>query len=279
MDQIPRIMRFQKANQSPKTTDLAALPRLSRRARAELRQAGIVTMEQFAALSIAELQQIKGIKTTAAALKANAQAFVDNRPVWLATLSETRCAGGWTLDLETASLPGGDGSLWCIGWSVGQGNTQIALLAPEKDGQTLELPDGQKVICVDRPAALWEPVYASAVADDKPIYHWTGFDRHILRASAPDPIRAALDSRMTDLHHLFTHAVRLPVRSYSIKVVAAHFGFAWSGYQEWWRAETDYRRWLITGDIRLLAQACAYQRDDVLALQVVWDWLLANQPL
>src|SRR3990172_2744542 len=63
--------------------DIALLPHLSRLAREHLRRAGITSLHQFAALTIEELQQIKGIKTTAAALRANARAYVENRPVWV----------------------------------------------------------------------------------------------------------------------------------------------------------------------------------------------------
>lgn len=260
------------------TLDISLLPRLRSQTQAVLRQAGITTLDQFASLSIEELQQFKGIKTTAFALKANAQAYVENRPVWFNEIPEVLNNGGWMLDLETAALAGGDGLPWAIGWSDQQGRTQITILVPHSDERTLELLDGQIVHIVPDVDALWQCVYDSVSVDDKPIYHWTGFDAGVLQSTAPDPIRKSLGPRMHDLHRTFINTVRLPQKSYSIKKVAAYFGFSWSGYQEWWQAETDYRIWLDTGEIELLAQACAYQRDDVIALVEVWSWLVTNNP-
>jgi predicted RecB family nuclease len=264
--------------QAKTTLDLGLLPHLRQQTRDNLRRAGVSSLDQFAALSVTELQQIKGIKTTAPALKANAQAYVQQQPVWFNPLPESLQAGGWMLDLETAALAGGDGLPWSIGWGDHHGEMHVVVVAPYQDERILKLPDGNSVILVADKDAAWQTVANSVMVNNLPIYHWTGFDASIMQSTAPKAIRTALEPRMHDLHRTFINTVRLPQKSYSIKKVAVYFGFFWSGYQDWWRAETDYRDWLETGDEQSLAQACDYQRDDVLALVEIWSWLVNNRP-
>jgi predicted RecB family nuclease len=258
--------------------ELNLLPNLRRQTRENLYQAGIYTLEQFAALSVEELQQIKGIKTTAPALKANAQAYVEQCPVWFNPLQDEVLDGGWMLDLETAALAGGDGMPWSIGWGKSKQEMNVVVVAKYQDERELTLPDGNKVVLVEDEDRAWETVFDSVLVDNLPIYSWTSFDAAILEQTAPDRVREELAPRMRDLHRVFVNTVRLPQKSYSIKVVAAYFGFFWVGYQEWWRAETDYRQWLETGDDEDLMHACDYQRDDVLAMVVIWNWLVQNYP-
>lgn len=256
--------------------DLSLLPRLSRQARENLYRAGITTLHELAALSVEELQRIKGIKKTAHAHHASARAYVENCPVWMQPVPEVLHQGGWMFDLETAALTGGDGLPWSLGWSDEQGVSQIALVAPGKARGVVSLLGFAKLILVGDTDEAWQAFYESVGVDDKPIYHWTGFDAGVLRATAPLHIRQALLGRMHDLHHTFVNTVRLPLKSYSIKKVAPYFGFNWSGYEEWWAAETDYRRWLATDNADYIYRSCGYQRDDVLALAVIWDWLVKN---
>ncbi|MBA3875219.1 MAG: ribonuclease H-like domain-containing protein, partial [Anaerolineae bacterium] len=256
--------------------DLSLLPRLNAQARKHLERGGITSLQQLAALSIEELQRFKGIKKTAASHRANALAFVEDRPVWVNAMPDVLHRGGWMFDLETAALPGGDGLPWSLGWSDEAGNSQIAIVAPDYPRARVMLPPiGELIIVRDKDEA-WEAFHESVGVDDKPIYHWSGFDAGVMRATAPDAVKNALLGRMHDLHSTFVNTVRLPLRSYSIKKVAAYFGFSWKGYAEWWAAETDYRKWLISGEVQHITHACEYQRDDVLALAVVWKWLIEN---
>ena len=256
--------------------DLSLLPRLNSQTRKHLERGGITNLQQLAALSVEELQRFKGIKSTAASHRANALAFVENRPVWVNPIPDLLHRGGWMFDLETAALPGGDGMPWSLGWSDESGHSQNAIVAPDFPRARVMLPPiGELIIVRDKDEA-WEAFYQSVGVDDKPIYHWSGFDAGVMRATAPDAVKHALLGRMHDLHQTFVTTVRLPLRSYSIKKVAAYFGFSWKGYDAWWAAETDYRKWLISGDQQHIINACEYQRDDVLALAVVWKWLINN---
>lgn len=256
--------------------DLSLLPRLNSQTRRNLERGGITSLQQLAALTVEELQRFKGIKTSAASHRANALAFVENRPVWVGMMPDMLHQGGWMFDLETAALPGGDGMPWSLGWSDEAGNSQIAIVAPNQPHQRVTIdPIGELITVKDKDEA-WRVFHESVGVDDKPIYHWSGFDAGVMKATAPASVKNALLGRMHDLHHTFVNTVRLPLRSYSIKKVAAYFGFSWSGYEEWWAAETDYRKWLVSGEVEHITHACQYQRDDVLALAVVWKWLIEN---
>lgn len=256
--------------------DLSLLPRLTSQTKKQLQRGGINTLQELAALSVEELQRFKGIKKTAASHLANARAYVEDRPVWVSQMPDLLHGGGWMFDLETAALPGGDGMPWSLGWSDEHGTSQIAIVAPGQPHQRVHLPPIGELITVKDKDEAWEVFYESVSANDKPIYHWSGFDAGVMKATAPDFVKHALLWRMHDLHNTFVNTVRLPLRSYSIKKVAAYFGFHYSGYEEWWAAETDYRRWLVSGEVEHITRACGYQRDDVLALAIIWKWLIEN---
>ena len=251
---------------------------VSRTTRANLEAAGIRRLEDVVARSPDALQAIKGIgPKTAPRIRANAQAWLENRPVWLDALPEVCRQPGWMFDLETWEVRGRTVP-WCMGWCDGDGQTLIALVAPVQLPETLALPDGQTVILAPDSDAAWE-VFAGAVGeDDRPIFHWSGYDAAILRGSAPAHVTPQLMPRLHDLNATLKRVVSLPLKSTSIKPVSTHLGFAWPGYQDWFAAYLDYRHWLDTGSLEALARACLYQRADVQSMALVWRWLVDHAP-
>ncbi|NLX10822.1 MAG: TM0106 family RecB-like putative nuclease [Chloroflexi bacterium] len=238
-----------------------------------LKRAGLATLAQVAAVPPDDLQKVKGIgPVTAPVIRANAQAWVEDRPVRFAPLPDVCRRDGWMFDLETL----GEGIPWCLGWCDTQGRTRIALVAPVTRPQTLYLPDGQPVTLAPDPGAAWEAFADSVAAHDGPIFHWTGYDAAILDRTAPPDVKAALAPRLHDLHRTLTRTVSLPLGSTSIKTVSTYLGYSWPGYQDWFAAYEDYRRWLQTGDSDVLAQACTYQRADVESMAWVWRWLVSE---
>jgi uncharacterized protein len=249
------------------------LYRVSRKTCENLKQAGLTTLAQIAALSPDDLERIKGIgKITAPVIRANAQAWVEKRPVWHNRLPDDCCQSGWMFDLETLE----SGQPWSLGWCDTQGQTHIALVAPVLKTQTLDLVDGQSVILASSSQEAWRVFAAAMAGQNDRIYHWTGFDAGVLRGTAPYNVRERLDTRMRDLHHIFTHAVSMPLGSTSIKAVSAYLGFPWPGYNHWLAAYLDYREWLESGDLSALTRACMYQRADVQSMAWVWRWLVSN---
>jgi predicted RecB family nuclease len=218
-----------------------------------------------------ELRRFKGIKTTAEAIQAAARAFVERCPVWFSPLSPECAQPGIMFDLETIPWTN---SPWSWGWTDGDGSAQMIVVAEQET--CITLPDGRTITAVRDTDTAWR-VFAQQIPSGRhAIYHWSAFDRGVMRSTAPDDVRAFLDGRMVDLLRGYKTCVRFPVNGASIKVVARYLSFEWAEYDSWDAAFRDYRRWLYTGDLDALRRACNYQQADVHALQVVWDWLTTH---
>lgn len=243
---------------------------LSRQAREQLHAHGITSLRQIAAMQPDDLRQFKGIKSTAPAIHACARAYVEARPVWFSPLPAECLQTGIMFDIETDPYTG---RTWSWGWCDHDGAARNIVVA-HRDGR-VELPDGRVIITVRDTDEGWR-LFAELNPTAPRIYHWTGFDAGVMRAQAPDETRERLDPRMYDLHHSYKACVRFPVYGASLKVVARYLNFQWDEYDAWDAAYRDYQRWLLDDDLYALTRAANYQRADVVALAVVWQWLNEN---
>lgn len=250
--------------------DLARISGLRRDSREALHAMGIHTLEQLAALSDDELRKVRGIKSTARSIRAGAEALVRNQPVWHGPLEPHCRLPGVMFDLETNPA---NGQPWSLGW-LDCDEPHVALVGR---GPSRRLDDGTIVHIEPNAVAAWYRMAESIAASDTPVFHWTGYDAAILRATAPADVRRALEPRFFDLHRAFSQAVRFPVDGTSLKRVAAYLGFAWGAYESWFAAWEDYRAWLRSGSDAALARSLRYQMDDVIALERVWRWLAAAE--
>jgi len=238
--------------------------------RLALQQAGIKTLHQLIALTPDDLRQFKGIKTTAEAIHAHARAYCETKPIWFNALPKKCRQNGFFFDIETDPITQ---EVWSIGWSAGSDDVQTVIVAPTKTPYPLTLPDGKTIIIVPDSDSAWR-VFAEGVSGgDGPVYHWSGFDAGMMHRTAPDDVIEQLSNRLYDLLKTFNQCVKFPVRGASLKTVAAYLEFNWSIYASWEAAFRDYNLWLADDDVHYLARACAYQRDDVAALAIVWHWL------
>ena len=249
---------------------VSILPGLSRQAKQHMQECGVTTLDQIVAMPPEALKQFKGIKSTAPAVHAQARAFVENQPVWYQALPETCREPGVMFDLETdpyTQLP------WSWGWVDTRNVPHVLIVAEGQRPQIVSLPDGRQITVVRDKDVAWE-VFAEAVSDSGcPIYHWTGFDAGVMRATAPWQVRELLEARMHDLHRSFKQSVKFPVDGNSLKVVARYLNFQWAEYDAWDAAYWDYQRWQRQGDVAALSRSCNYQQADVEAMVVVWSWL------
>jgi uncharacterized protein len=242
--------------------------------RSELEAAQLYTIEDVAACPPEVLQQVRGIgPQRAQQLQASARAWVERRPIWHGVLPDEYRRPGWMFDLETCEV-NGKTVPWCMGWCDSEGQAQIALLAPGQEPQTLILPDGQPVTLTPDVEGLWTVLADAVAGTDSPIYHWSAYDRSILRSSASPDLGEQLAPRFVDLLAVCQRTVSLPLPNLSLKAVAPYLGFPWPGHDNWFLAYLDYRSWLDQGDLEALARACTYQRADVQALAWVWRWLV-----
>ncbi len=266
-----RRMTTANGNHSQTYLPLSLLGGLSRQARENLLANGITSLHQIAAMQPDDLQRFKGIKTTAYAIHANARAYVEGRPVWFDRLPPECLQHGLMFDLETDPFTQ---KPWSWGWCDTDGCAQVIITARREE--SVPLPDGRTIYTVRDTDAAWRLfVELNPHAADH-VYHWTGFDAGVMRATAPEDVRLRLDARMVDLHRIYKNCVRFPVNSASLKVVARYLDFEWAEYDAWDAAWNDYRAWLAGGDSAALSRACNYQAADVQALAVVWNWLRAN---
>jgi predicted RecB family nuclease len=271
------------------------IPRLRAESRKHLRDAGISTLSQIAAMQASDLRRFRGIKSSAEGIHAQVKALIDEQPVWYRPLPERLITGGWMMDIETVMPDNQD--VWSIGWCDCAGDVkntqtvQIVVVNPRLNaayGQrlvTLELGDGASVFVVPDPDSAWR-VFAEAVTkvgtvpDAHPIFHWSPFDHAVMKAYAPEDVKRGLSGRMVDLCHAFDQTVKCPIPRLSLKVVAPHIapGFDWAEEADVFWAARNYHLWLVDGYAGALARACSYQRDDVIALRLVWEWLVNNHP-
>lgn len=256
---------------------LDLLYRVSGKTRQQMYLAGLTSLAEVATSSLEVLRQVKGIgPATAPSIRANAQAWLEKRPVQYNPLTvPAPPEDAWMFDLETLEV--GDRTLpWCLGWCDPQGATQVVLVAPVDAAEQRVLPDDQRITLAPDYETLWWVFADAMAANPAPIYHWTGYDIGILRSTAPGGVKQQLEPRMHDLHRLFTRSVSLPLKSTSIKAVSVYLGFEWIGTNDWFQAFLDYKQWIEADDLAALTRACMYQRADVQSMAWVWRWLAAN---
>jgi predicted RecB family nuclease len=255
---------------------LDGLNSLHRATRAHFLQLGIHSVEQVAALTVEELCAFKHIgKVTAPAIRAQACAYVENRPIIFGPLPGMCADPVWFFDIETNP---DTGRVWSIGWGRTLDDMQVVVLDEDRfHVEKLRLPDGRAVILAPDGDAAWR-VFADGVSgDDQPVLHWTGFDAGVMRSTAPEDVIERLNPRLFDLHGAFKRGVQIPARGTSLKTVAAYFGFQWAAYTDWFMAWSDYLEWRATSEAGYLARACSYQLDDVRAMIVVVGWVAAQR--
>jgi predicted RecB family nuclease len=286
--------------------DFTLIPGLQRETWEQMRANGIRTVDDVAARDTRELQRFKGIgKHRAQEIRAHAQALIDNRPMQRQPLPEIARQPGVMLDIETRL---DNGLPWCFGFMDRDGRMQVAVVAarfsPSKfilspnpsplrreglqddstpplhametgpggeDFPSYDLPDGQRITIIPDSDAGWRLV--AATGKNQPVYHWSGYELDVLRKTGPPDAIAALENRLHDLHRTFKQTVTIPIRGTSIKKVGPYLGYHWPQGVSALTAWADYQAWLLDNDKQALARACAYQRADVEALDVVWKWL------
>ncbi|MBZ0296223.1 MAG: TM0106 family RecB-like putative nuclease [Anaerolineae bacterium] len=240
-----------------------------------LRQMGVETIDEAAALDVETLAKLPGVGAKSAVrLLAGARSMAEGQPQWRAPLAAIARQPGIMLDLETAA----DSTPWCFGWLTPDGETQVAVVDAYCDTGDFALPDGTTATIVEDSDSGWMLLAEAAQRWPGPIYHWSNFEQQILRKTAPPDVVELLEDRLHDLLATCKQAVMLPTGGYSIKKVGPYLGYHWPAHSSAMQAWGDYQRWLLDSDRDALARACAYQRADVESLQVVWQWLVDHTP-
>lgn len=114
-------------------------------------------------------------------------------------------------------------------------------------------------------------------------YEVTWLQRYFARYDTPAELQSRLKHALFDLRRVVDRAMRLPLRSYSIKHVAPWVGFEWRNPEagsEW--SVAQFYRARETADpverARLLAAIAEYNADDLWAMRAVWRWIEEHAP-
>jgi predicted RecB family nuclease len=247
-----------------------------------LAELGIRTWDELAAREPAAMQ-VKGLGKLGPVMVHEARAFLTGEPQWMAPLRLPEGRPLVWLDLEADTVDEDFGVhvyLWGVAVDRGPGP-----LAPD-----FVWSDGGE----DRDAGVWRRFleYAARTLDahpGSPWVHYTNYEKtwirkYVERHGDPDGVAARVIGRLYDLHaEAVMPSVRLPLRSYSIKHVAPHLGFAWSNPEagsQW--SVAQYQRARKTKDAAerasILAEIARYNADDLEAMRVVWSWLGTHAP-
>jgi predicted RecB family nuclease len=256
---------------------LASLSGLSRQTWEHMRQEGLTTLDQILLLSPKDLERFKGLgKTKALELHSYAQAVSFARPIQRNPLPDSARQMGIMLDLETCMDGQALGVPWCFGWQEYGGQFQVAIVDRFYESAAPRLPDGTTVTIITDSDEGWRIVADAAKRNPGPVYHWGSFEKGVLRSTAPLEVIEVLDNRLHDLNKTFKRTFVFPVRGTSIKTVAPYLGFAWPLETSAFSAWADYKAWLLESDMSALARACAYNRADVEAMSLLWQWMIDN---
>jgi predicted RecB family nuclease len=259
--------------------DLSALAGLPRQTWEHMRMEGINTLDHLLALSPRDLQRFKGLgKSKAQDIYTYAQAVSRGQPIQRDALPQLAQQTGIMLDLETC-IDGKVGVPWCWGWQIHGDQFQVAIVDSYYDEVSLLLPDGLDVMIVSDSDEGWRAFTRVALEHSGPIYHWGSFEKGVLRSTAPAEVIEVLDDRLHDLNRTFKRTFVFPVHGTSIKTVAPYLGFRWPPGTSAFSAWDDYRAWLMDGDKMALTRACAYNRADVEAMALVWQWMIDHQQI
>ncbi|MEO8608067.1 MAG: TM0106 family RecB-like putative nuclease [Chloroflexota bacterium] len=256
---------------------LASLSGLSRQTWEHMRQEGITTVDQILFLTPKDLERFKGLgKAKAAELHSYAQAVHWSRAVQRTPLPEPARHTGIMLDLETCMDMETMGIPWCFGWQEYGGQFQVAVVDRFYESAAPKLPDGTTVTMISDSDEGWRLIADAAQRNPGPVYHWGNFEKGVLRSTAPQDAIDILDNRLHDMNRTFKKSFVFPVRGTSIKTIAPYLGFTWPSETSAFTAWADYQAWLIESDADALARACAYNRADVEAMSLIWQWMMDN---
>jgi predicted RecB family nuclease len=250
------------------------------RVRAELLHAeGVRTFDELAERT-ADSFADPDLRAHAPLLLAEARAFATAAPVWLRDPGLPLDRTPVWFDVESDS----DGELATV-------PVYLWGLAVENDEPRAEAVLAELTSAGDRDA--WRRFVARALEvfrrhPDAVWVHWHNaepmwLERYIARHGAPDEFvsRVHAPGAMFDLHRALERAVRLPLRSTSIKFVAPWLGFAWSNpdADAAWSTAQLHRAYETDDPVereRLLADVARYNADDLWAMRAVWRWMEAQ---
>jgi uncharacterized protein len=239
--------------------DISLIPGLRREVWQQLHERGVTTLTALAALSPADLLDLRGVgEKTAPSIIHHARALSTGEPIRLARPALP--PGGLIYDIE--ALP--DGLVYLHGLLV-------------------DLDTEPKFLNFLASSHAAEPSAFTTFLDaldglPGPVYHYGSYEKTQLRAlvaryGSSDRVDKLL-ARMVDLEKVLKDSAALPLTGYSLKRVARWLGFEWRGEtQSGGDSILDYLAWLEDSDRAHLDRILTYNEDDCIATLRVLNWL------
>lgn len=246
---------------------------------AELAKRGVHTLEQLAALTVEELQSISGIGAkTAPRIRASAQAYLENKPVWFGNVSESIRKQGAILDVrvDADTLPEWP---WGFCLSSPEEENHYMIDMPEIPVPTrLHLPDDRMVGLVPNIDYAWANIRDLAFENEWTIYYWGKAILKHLNETAPPEVQNDLKPRMVDLHKTFVDAVALPTKSTGLVDTTTYLGYTtWSKDNKPFMSHLAYLHWLRDQNrLDALQDALGRMAHNTDAVSHIWWWMVSG---
>lgn len=242
----------------------------------ELARRDVRTLEQLAVMTVDELQSVPGIGAkTAPRIRASAQAYLTDAPVWFGTVPQSIRKPGAILDvrIDPDTLPQ---IPWGFCLSSPTHVKHYLIDVPEiTTSNLLSLPDGRSVSLVPRFHSTWLNILDLAVANDWTIYYWGKAVLKHLNETATPKVRKDLKLSMVDLHKIFVDAVALPTKSTGLVETAKYLGYTgWTSEDKPYIAHIAYLHWRRNPDrLDSLQDALDTMARNTDAISHIWWWM------
>ncbi len=241
--------------------DISLVYRMQGRVAEQLRERGVLTVDQLAGLRPDDLISLRGVgKLTAGRLIRQAQAMAAGQPVIHSLPGLPSAPVEAFFDVE--SIPA-DQLIYLFGIVIRDGNgVRFEYELAENAGQQ---------------EATWESFLARIDAFDGPVYHYGTYEKTVMRQLiarfGDDPRADRLKDRLLDIEKTLHNSVVLPLLGYSLKDVDKYIGFERRDTMKGDDSILEYLAWLEDGDHTHLERIIAYNEEDCRATLAIRDWL------
>ncbi len=250
--------------ESESCNDLSILNRVWREEVAALREAGITTVEELAALPAPELEarapDLRVLRLEL--LRKQAIAIRDKTHIILKRLDLPEAEGELYFDIESDPLRDLDYLFGVLEVMDGK-ETYHPFFAENDNAQ----------------GKMWAEFCAFVENHiDAPIYHYGWYELEVVRRftaryGASDFAKEALERNMIDLLSVVRPAIAFPVSFYSLKDLAHYIGFEWRAVDaSGANSVLWFEEWLKTKDKGTLQRIFEYNEDDVRATHALKQW-------
>lgn len=241
--------------------DVSLVYKMQGKVAEQLRERGVLTVDQLAKLNAEDLLSLHGVgKITAGRIIEQAQAMATGQPV-IRNLPDLQKAPVEAF-FDVESIPG-DNLIYLFGVAIRDENgVRFEYDLAEHAGQQ---------------EAAWNAFLTRMDTFDGPVYHYGTYEKTVVRqlvATFGEAPRAdRIQARLVDIEKMLKNSVVLPLLGYSLKDVDKYIGFKRSDTMKGDDSILEYLAWLEDGDYAHLERIISYNEEDCRATLAIRDWL------